>query len=381
MKKDERRAAWRSIRKYLLAAAAVILFYELLEHWQAVTAGISWFFGLLKPLTGGLAVAFIVNMPMRFLERLWGGKTGRGGKLRRPLCMIAAYIVAFAVIAGLIWLILPRLYESVETLAINFNGYYESFLNWADGLLESMNLSAETLERISASWTSFAESLTEIVSDLLPQVLKITVNVASGLFSAIMALMISGFALYNKEKLIRQTKSFLRAVLPEKRAERLAEIGTMTNRTFNKFILGQLTEAGILGVLAFVGLQIMGVPYALLISVVLAFTALVPIAGPIVGTIPCAFIVLMIDPHLVIGFVVFVIVLQQLEGNLIYPRVVGNAIGLSGLWVLLAVILGGGLFGVAGVLLGVPLMAVIYRLAGEWIRERNRKKTAEKGEE
>ncbi|MBR0025669.1 MAG: AI-2E family transporter [Clostridia bacterium] len=378
MKKDERRAAWRSIRKYVLIVAAAILLYELLEHWEAALAGIKWFLGLFAPLLGGIAVAFVVNMPMRFLERLWRGKKNRGGKIVRPVCMIAAYLVVIAIVTGLGWLIIPRLYESVETLALNFSDYYAGFKDWAEGILNRLNLSEETINSIAGSWNSIAETVTRGVTALLPEILQFTVDLTSGVFSGVMALMISGFTLYNKEKLIRQLKSFLRACLSEKRAERLIEIGSMTNVTLNKFILGQLTEAGILGVLAFVGMQIMGIPYSLLISVVLAFTALVPIVGPIVGTVPCAFIVLMIDPGLAVVFVIFIIVLQQLEGNLIYPRVVGNAIGLSGLWVLLAVILGGGLFGVAGVLLGVPLMAVIYRLVGEWVRERNRKKALAK---
>ena len=381
MKKDEKRAIWRSVRRYVLIAATAILFYELLENWSAVVAGIKWLMNLLRPLTVGIAIAFIVNMPMRFMERLWGGRKGKGGKLCRPVCMIAAYAIVLAIITGLCALIVPRLADSLEMLAVNFDDYYTSFKDWAENLLASLQVSPELASSITGIWNSMVDTLTKTVSTRVPEILHFTVELTSGLVSSVMALMLSGFILYNKERLIRQCKSFLRACLPEKRAKRLIEIGSMTNLVLNKFILGQLTESGILGMLVFIGLKIIDIPYALLISVVLAFTALVPIVGPIVGTVPCAFIILMIDPGLVVPFVIFIVVLQQLEGNLIYPRVVGNAIGLSGLWVLLAVILGGGLFGIPGVLLGVPMMAVIYRLVSEWVQNRNRKKALTKEEE
>ena len=149
----------------------------------------------------------------------------------------------------------------------------------------------------------------------------------------------------------------------------------MTNLAFNRFIIGQVTEALILGGLVFLGMSILNMPYALLISVVLSFTALVPILGAYIGTISSAFLILMIDPIMALWFVVCVVVLQQLEGNIIYPKVVGNAIGLDGLWVLLAVVLGGGLFGLLGILLGVPLMSVLYRLVSDWIKARKGKQT------
>ena len=189
---------------------------------------------------------------------------------------------------------------------------------------------------------------------------------------------ISVYLLYHKEKLIRQLKSVIRAFLPDRLTDFIFDTARFTNETFAKFIGGQMAEAFILGVLCFVGMSVLGIPYALMISVIIAISNLIPIFGPWIGAILSAFILLMIDPMKALWFLIFIIVLQQLENNLIYPKVVGSSIGLSGLWVIFAVIVCGGLFGVLGIFLGIPLFAVVSKLGQDYIRRRLKNKEAKK---
>lgn len=369
MEQPKRKRLPPYLKAPLLAVAFGVLLYELLEHWSEAIAALSGVLRILTPIFVGFSIAFIVNLPMRALEKLCQFKHFRL-KHRRALCMSVSYIIILSAVAGIVFLVFTRLAQSVLALASNFDAYYRSVANWLSGFWSSVNLPQDILEHVESGLEVASTWVETTAANLVPLALSLCMRLTSGIFGAVISLILSVLLLYNKERLIRQASSFLHACLPAERASRLMRIGSMINITFQKFIVGQFTEALILGGLAFVGMSALNMPYALLIGFILAITSLVPVIGPFAGTIPSALIILLEDPMMAVWFVVFVIVLQQVETNIIYPRVVGNAIGLSALWVLIAVILGGGFFGITGVLLGVPLMSVIYRLVADWTRGR-----------
>jgi predicted PurR-regulated permease PerM len=356
-----------------------VLLYELCENFESVRETLSSFFELLKPITNGIIVAFLVNMPLRFLERhTRRGRTKASRKLRRPICLLASYLFIILIIVCLTAVIVPRIAESIQTFAENFSIYQKSLGELIQGFWKKLNLDGDVAAWLIKRWDAFIAYTEQLAGDIVPQLFRFTLSIATGLYNAVLSLIVSVFLLYNKEKFIAHSKRVIQALFP-RHAHAIIEFGSFSSNVIYRFIMGQTLMALILGVICFIGMTIIGLPYAVLISVVIAATSLVPIVGPFIGTIPSAFIILMIDPVKALWFILFIVVLHQLEGDLIYPRVVGNAIGLSGFWVLLAVILGGGLFGLTGVLLGVPLMAVLYELTKRWIRNREKRNTETDG--
>ena len=264
------------------------------------------------------------------------------------------------------------------TLASNIEGYINSLFEFTDKTLSFFNLDISFFDRFEDVWHSWLTEGIDYLKNSLPTIFTYTKDFTTGLVGGIVntfvGIIICIYLLSTKEKLLRQAKKLLFAFLPKKKAEYVCKIAETANDTFAKFISGQLIEAFIIGILCFIGMSVLGLPYALLISVIVGVTNMIPVVGPFIGAIPSGFIILMINPLQCLWFVIFIIVLQQIEANLIYPHVVGNSVGLSGLWVMFAIFVGGGLFGFLGIFLGVPGFAVIYRFASDYINSRLKKK-------
>jgi len=364
---------WKGFRKYFLLVAFGILLYQLLEHWAVVWNAVSWVLDKLSPIVAGIAIAFVVNLPMRFFEKLFTNKKRKFPKVnrvRRPLSMVLAYLTFLAVFAGLFTLLIPRIVDSLTLLAENIESYYQGFSTVLGASWNNLNLPPEIITRLQSIGESAVAYVDGLLETLVPTLLNLMVSLPSGIVRTFFAFILSVYILYNKEKLWQQTTSLIRAAFPKK-SGRIMEVAAITNQAFNRFLIGQITEALILGCLIFLGMRILDIPYALLVSVVMAITALVPVLGAYAGTIASALLIVIIEPYKALLFLLLEIILQQLESNIIYPRVVGNAMGLRSIWVLIAVIVGGGFFGLPGIILGVPIMAVAYRLIGDWVREKN----------
>ena len=274
------------------------------------------------------------------------------------------------IVAAMLFLIIPRIAGSVVALANGMDGYIESLTAWGSDLWDRLNLNPGVEERIQSAVQTILAQLDELLSALVASAAKFTVSIASTLVDVFFAAIISIYALFNKEKLIFQAKKVVVAIFNERRAERILDVSTRTNQALNHYFYGMIIECTILGTLCFIAMTIFGFPYALLISVVVGVTQIVPIIGPWVSALFGALIILVSDPSRVIWFIVLVLVVQQIEANVFYPRVVGNAVGLSGIWVMIAVLLGSGLFGIVGIVLCVPVMAVLYTLVSEWVNRR-----------
>lgn len=367
--KLEKQRVWRSARVPLVVALVTVLVYEIFENMHDVSAAVGTFFSVLKPVFIGIAFAFIANMPMRFLEtRVF--KRWKICSLKRAVCQLLAMLFILLIVAAMLFLIIPRIAGSVVALANGMDGYIESLTAWGSDLWDRLNLNPGVEERIQSAVQTILAQLDELLSALVASAAKFTVSIASTLVDVFFAAIISIYALFNKEKLIFQAKKVVVAIFSERRAERILDVSTRTNQALNHYFYGMIIECTILGTLCFIAMTIFGFPYALLISVVVGVTQIVPIIGPWVSALFGALIILVSDPSRVIWFIVLVLVVQQIEANVFYPRVVGNAVGLSGIWVMIAVLLGSGLFGIVGIVLCVPVMAVLYTLVSEWVNRR-----------
>ncbi len=361
----------KMLRQLIWGAAGCVFLYWLLHETGRLMAFLGNIMGVLSPFLIGAAFAFILNVPMRPIERML--KFVKKPGARRALAILLTLLAVILVLAGVIWLLVPQIVETVEQLISDLPGFFQRIYNEALEFLAA-NPELENWLRNNTSfdainWSEWIQKILGLlgggVTALVDGLLAAVVSLSSGIFNAIVSLVFGIYCLTRKEILARQGRRILYSFLPEKACDEIIRILRMTNATFSRFLSGQCLEAVILGSMFAVCMTIFGMPFMPLISVIIAVTALVPIVGAFAGCILGAFFILVQDPMLAVWFVVMFLVLQQIEGNLIYPKVVGSSIGLPGMWVLLAVAVGGDLMGIGGMLLMIPLASVVYALARE----------------
>ncbi len=375
MKARDDRSVIRTCIPIITYAVLLVMFLVKIESVADIAKRL-W--KIFSPFIYGFIFAYIVNMPMNFIETCIFDKMKKhrivNNKLKRILALTIAFFLAISVVCAVFSILLPQLAESVMMLVNNFDSYYAQAEKIAYRIIDKLNLNIDLWTEIENIVYNNLEKIIASINTALPQIIDrtkaFTTNLIGVITDAFIGLVVCIYMLYNKEKLLRQSKKLLYAFIPKKISDTILDIASFTNATFTKFIAGQIIESFVLGILCFIGMSILDIQYELLISVIIGIGNLIPIFGPIIATIPCALILLVINPVKTLWFVIFVIVLQQFEGNLIYPKVVGKSIGLSGLWVIFAIVVGGGLFGLPGIFLGVPTFAVIYRIFGNYISRR-----------
>ena len=361
---------------------ALILFALL--HIETVVNGIGILFEILKPFIVGAMIAFILNIPMKGIEdRLligWSGKKRQNFK--RPVSLIMSILFVAAVITLIIVAIVPQVKNTIATLGAKLPGFFDDVKKGLAELAVAYPALSEQLNEMATTefdWNSILSTVVDFLKSGVTDMVNSTVNVASGIIGGVTKTVIGFiFALYilvQKEKLHDQANRILKAYVPEKTAGRIREVCHRLYVNFTNFICGQCLEAVILGSLFIVVMTIFGMPYAIMIGALIAFTALIPIVGAFIGCFVGAFMILIDNPVKALWFVILFLILQQLEGNLIYPRVVGNSVGLPSIWVLASVSIGGSLMGVAGMLVFIPLMSTAYSLIRDDVNSRNARKT------
>lgn len=353
------------IKDYILLSTYIILLIFFFINIKDIINFLYKFLGILKPFIWGIAIAFILNIPVKLIERhLGNGKFFKG--MKRSFSITLTFLVFILAITLFILFVIPQLLSSISTLMNSIPEYlsqFEKFLEVnAINNSQSQVMMQNIINELLNMWKEILKVTSQIVGTSLGYLLDFTLGITYGVINFFLALILAIYMLASKEILISQLKLIIYAFVSKNKADRIIELGKMCNEMFSKFILGQCTEALVIGVLCFIGMIILKMPYALLISVVIGVTALIPVFGAFLGTIPSAFIILIIDPIKALWFIIFIIVLQQLEGNLIYPRVVGSSIGLSALWVMFAMIVGGSLFGIIGMLIGIPIFGVVFKI-------------------
>lgn len=360
---------------FLLAAGCLVFAWILLDTARAGMA-VKAVWGLISPFVVGAAIAFVFNVPMRAIERQLEGihKT----ELRRGLSILLTIAALILVLMFVVELLVPQIRVTVATLAQQIPPFIEQtagkLMNLMDEHPELKDWILEATNLQSLDWSKILKDSLGFLGDKMTTVMGGAVNVIGSVTNGIVNLVISiVFAIYcltRKEILARQGRRILYAILPEKAVDEMIRILRLTNSTFSNFISGQCLEACILGCLFAVAMAIFRMPYIPLVSVIIAVTALIPVVGAFVGCVLGAFFILVDNPLQAVTFVAMFLILQQLENNLIYPRVVGTSIGLPGMWVLVAVSIGGELMGVGGMLVMIPLASVLYTLAREFTDKR-----------
>ena len=355
-----------SFKKGLVLTTCGFLLYLAIHYWPAVSTLLAELLKSSLPLFLGAMIAFFVNIVMGAYERCFFGKAKKKWLLviKRPTSMLLAFLSFFAVIGLVIGLIIPQLIDCIRMLVGMLPVAIDKCIDFFD---KHHLLSEEILSTLDAiDWKSRIEQLVDMVTTGVTDVVGILIQtlqgVVSGVVTAFLSFIFSIYLLLGKERLKGQAVRLCKNFLPESVCKRLLYVTTNLNVAFRKYLIGQCTEAVILGILCAIGMLILRLPYAAMISTLLAFTALMPVAGAYIGAVVGAFMILTESPVKALIFLIFLVILQQLEGNLIYPRVVGSSLGLPGIWVLAAVTLGGGIAGIPGMFLGVPLFAACYQM-------------------
>lgn len=369
------------LKKLFVLAAGCILFAWLVLDTARATAMFSAVWGLISPFVVGAGIAFVFNVPMRAIERQLADirKTG----LRRGLSILLTILCLVLIIMFVFEMLIPQIRLTVESLSQTIPVFVEGLAAKLVVMLqdhpEMRAWIQETLNLESLDWSSILTEALGFISNQMSTVMGSAVSVIGSVTGAIINGVVStAFAIYclaRKEILARQGRRLLYSLISEQHADQVVRVLRLTNSTFSNFISGQCLEACILGCLFAVAMAIFKMPYISLVSVVIAVTALIPVVGAFVGCILGAFFILVNNPIQALTFVIMFLIIQQLENNLIYPRVVGTSIGLPGMWVLVAVTVGGDLMGVGGMLLMIPATSVIYAL----LREFTEKRLAERG--
>ncbi len=320
--------------------------------------------GILSPILIALAIALVLNRPTDRLARHFEARLRRK-KYARTLSMVLIYFSLLAIVIVLISFVMPSLSSSIRQFVDNLDVYEAQLSNMLTNMARMLNINQATAERIFTSITRTLDFGEEFLLSLIPEALRLTQNAAKVLLSFLLGLILSIYIVSDGIKMRSGAIRFVHAFFPERCGKSIVRIGNMSAESFSDFFVGQVTDSAILATLCFLGLSLLGLPYPLLISVTIGFTSLIPVVGAVLGCVPAVFVLFLENPSDVLIFLAFFIIIQQIDNNFIYPKVVGTSIGLPAFWVLIAIVIGGGLFGVVGMFISVPTMSVLYRLAKE----------------
>ncbi len=377
---DLNKGNMKKIRGLILFTAVVCLAVVKMD---VLLKGAFFLLGIVRPFIYGAAIAFVLNIPMKVIEKgLFSRvKNRKLDKVKRPASIFLSFMLVILIVVIVTVTVIPQITKTM----IELGNKIPQFLVEAQIWLEEMFVSQpqliallEEFEPAEMNWDSIVNTVIDFMQNGLGSVVSSTVTVAStiigGVVNVFVALVFSFYILAQKEKLGDQFRRILRAYCPQKVNNRVLEIASLAGKNFSSFITGQCMEAVILGVMFVITMTLFGFPYAVMVGVLIAFTALIPIVGAFIGCFVGAFLIMVDDPVKAVWFLVLFIILQQIEGNLIYPHVVGNSVGLPSIWVLAAVTVGGSLMGVVGMLIFIPILSTVYALIREDVNEKNKGK-------
>ncbi len=373
----------RTTFKYAVAFLAIAaIIYTAVAAPQKIGGFISSLIAILSPFLIGFCLAYVVNLLLRPLERFWAWCFRKlknqkfVTKIKRLVCLSFSFIIVLGAIFAIVFMIIPAFKDTVVSFANKVPMYAKTIEGWYYNVSDFLARYNFELPEISLDTVQLTEIAKNIINNygnnMLDTTVNLTASIVNTLIDIVLGIVFAIYLLAQKEKLGAQCKKAIKATLSKKRADGLLKLTELTNSVFTKFVTGQLTEACIIAALCFLGMLIFKMPYAGIISIMIGFTALIPMFGAFIGTAVGAFLILLENPVKAFWFIVFIIVLQQLEGNLIYPKVVGKSVGLPGIWVLAAVTIGGGLFGIIGMLFSVPVCSVLYVVFKNFVERRVR---------
>ncbi len=368
--------------KWLIGIVTIcILIYLGVQNIDSVAGAVSWLFSLFEPLLWGIAFALILNVPMRFFERiLWPKATKKAlVKSRRILAFILSLVMIIGILVGVIWLVIPELYEAFTVIG-------NSAIKLAQEL-DEYEITSDLSKRFEAivvkiNWDEFISGIQKWLSNTGTTIMSTAINTVTvlvgGIVDFVISFILAVYILFSKNSLKAQAARFIRVWLPHNLGEGIIHTADVASNVFRNFVSGQSIEGVIIGVLCTLGMYILGLPYAPMIGALVGVTALIPVMGAYIGAVVGGFMILTVSPVKALVFIIFLIILQQLEGNIIYPRVMGSRVNLPALWILVSVTVGGAVAGPIGMLLGVPAASTAYILIKEATAKRENKLKAEK---
>ena len=409
-------------RQWLVLIVIGVFLNFFLGHLSLVWTAVCFLFSVARPFLFGAVAAFILNVPLSAVERFLfpekkpsvvetvlleeqkaegallsslagpNKKSGKSGKsapafrnvraeavrFKRPISVAVTILLVLAVIALVFGMVVPELTRTVGKLTEELPGYFTAAQKWLTGMVAGNPELSEYLAGLEFDWTDLSGKLVGFLKEsrVFENLYGTASSFVGGVTTAAVGLIFSFYILMQKETLGRQARMILDAFLPKKVSDEIVRIASLTSGVFSRFLSGQCTEAVILGTMFVIAMTVCGFPYALLCGVLIGFTALIPVFGAFIGCVVGAFLILMTAPEKTIWFIILFLVLQQVEGQFIYPHVVGSAVGLPAIWVLVAVMVGGSLFGIVGMLFFIPLSSVLYALTREWVYKRLKKRGA-----
>ncbi len=346
----------------LLIVLLGITFFMALEHFNVVAGVVGKVYSVCAPFVVGAILAFLLDGPVRYLVRKFHWK-------RTPTVWGVFLLSIFLFILMLVGFI-PQLVDSITQLIKQIPDYMSGLETLVSQLGDKYKFDTSAIEGVLGSYSNVVSQAAGYINDAMPQILNYSIKIGNGVLQAVEAIMASMYILLSKQALMRQLKKLNYAIFPLPVAQKLSRIFHHTCRAFVGFFNGKIVDSIIIGIISFIVLSILRMPYVLLLSVVIGVTNVIPFFGPFIGAIPNTMILFIIDPILALEYVIFTLILQQFDGNVLGPRILGDSIGLPPLWVLVSIVVAGGLFGFAGMLLGVPIFAVLYTLIREWTRDR-----------
>ena len=360
------------VRDLTLKNILIILSYAALLvlgviYFESIFQYLGELLNIIQPFIIGFILAFIFNIPMKFFEKKLAIQNK---KKRRVVSAILSVLLILLVLLLVVMVVVPQVIENVRTLIDNLPSIFAQAEKWLNYVFEEIRLSPDLLDKINEFQTRFAQTFISTLTAWAPNIASGVSHITTSVINIFMGFVMAIYMIFSKDKLIRQVKKFVHALFNDQHYQYISEVVKLTRTTFENFLAGQLTESIIIGVLCYIGCMILDIPYASIAAIVIGFTNIIPYFGPIIGAVISSALILFVSPVKALIFLVFSTLLQQFESNLIYPHVVGNSVGLSALWVLFAVSVGGGLFGIPGMVFGLPTFSVIYELLRRWTNYR-----------
>lgn len=365
-----------AIYSFVVIACSILL-YMMMSHVDEFSSEISGIIGTLRPFIVGGAIAYILNFMLKFYENLlskWDKFDKQSKKIKRSVGLILTYISAGIIIYLFLQFVLPQLVDSIIGLANNIPQYVKELSNFTNDLIGKADLEPHFIELVMKQWNSLVETVINFVTNMVPVIGNWVMTLTSSLFSIFIGIIVSIYMLIDKEKLLALSRKIIFAFFQEERAKHILRIAKISNDTFGKFLVGKMLDSLIIGILTFIILTIVNMPYTLLVSVIIGITNIIPFFGPFFGGIPSVIIVLFVSPTMAFWLAIIVFVIQQIDGNIIGPKILGDSIGISAFWILFSLLIFSKLLGFVGMIIGVPIFAVIYSLIKEAVEIRLRKK-------
>ncbi len=364
-----------------IVIACSILFYMVINRFDVIISGFNMVINILMPMIMGLVIAYLLNPLLNFFEQTIFKKIQpqlKYSKIRRAVSVTTTFVVVILLLTGFFWLLIPQLVQSISSLIDRVPGYLNSAKNFLETFLKDNQAITDwfkvDLSQIFSNLETMLKEYLPMVNDILDGATRSVMGVFTTLMNLFVGFVVAIYLLYSKERFAGQTKKVMFALLPRTFTLKTIDILSQTDKMFSGYIFGKVVEAFCVAALCFLGCTLLGLPYALLVTVIMFVFNLIPYFGPLIGAIPCTLLILLVDPLQALWFVILICVLQQFDGNVIGPMILGNHTGLTSFWIIFSIFLFGGLFGFFGMIIGVPAFAVIYSLIRALVEKRLKKK-------